>query len=405
MVAVRVNHHGFHDAREQLAVQEGLVVLGTVAPEACVNAQGPLVAEVPVHADGVGLLRVGIIAAVFYNDAGILPAAVAPGELLALPVGGQGGRFAAGRAEVDAAGKLLRVEGGDKAVLAGQNLPAGREGEGDAAGGQGLTVGGGDDLEVIQDGPDMPEVQQLIDVGVLRGVLGVQTDVHAVPGSGQGLAVVHHYVHRGLVRLVFGIEPALPGVVGPDSGGESGQGGGHIPGPVLLDGVAVINQGGVDVVDEIIAPDIRLEPQDPFPLVVGDVDVGEVLGPLLLPDGDALGKVQDQVRVGKGLGRQGQGPGVSRDGVRIVQSVGGRLLLHKGGLLRRRFLTGRLLSGGRRRSGVVAAGGQRNDQAQRQKHGKQSLHIFFSSRRLRLLSLSPWRRRSIRSSRWRRGWR
>ena len=175
VVAVGVNDQRIHHIGKLFVVQKRLVVLRLEAAQVGKHAQRPLAAVGAVEAHGVGGRALLVIAFVLHNDTVEVEAAIRLGDLLALPVRNQlCGIAAANGAEVHAAGHLLTVEEGDKAVLAYLNLPAGREGGCDAVGTIGHAVRGGDALR-----------QHQLEVFLLKDLL-CQRQCSGVGGDGAG---------------------------------------------------------------------------------------------------------------------------------------------------------------------------------------------------------------------------
>ena len=221
-----------------------------------------------------------------------IPAANGLGKGFAFPPGGRFGRIAGdGGAEIDAAGKLFAVEGSNKTVVALQYIPAGRESDGNAAGRFGDTIRGGEYFKVLQHRADVAQIQQLINIGIVCGVLCLQANLHTVPGANQCLAVIQNHIHSRCILPVFRIQPAGQNIICPDTCREAAQLGRHILRPILLDAVSGIDHGCRDKAQQITTVFIRLEPDLPDAIITGYQNAGIVVRAGFLFGGDTIRQI------------------------------------------------------------------------------------------------------------------
>ena len=146
----------------------------------------------------------------------------------------------------------------------------------------------------------MAQIQQLIDIGIFRGVLGLQTDMHTVPRTNQRFTVIQNHIHRRCILPVIRMEPAGQNVICPDTGRETAQLGGNILRPVLFDGISGIDHGGCDKTQKVSSVFVWLKMQLPHTVITGNADAGIIVGAFLLRGGDALGQIQGQIGPFKG---------------------------------------------------------------------------------------------------------
>ena len=257
-------------------------------------------------------------------------------------------------------------------------FPDAGEGDGDAGGGDRDAGVPFVDPEVVQHRPDVPQIQHVVDVGVILKIVAGETDPESGPFSHLGGAVVDQDLQSGHVFLVLGIEILLVDIPGVDLRRESGQGGlGLAPvGEHVHTGGDVVVGDGVDQIGLLVI--LKGQERD-GPNAVAGGDRHPVLHRLHF---HVCGTRDGKLGNVKGLLHQLQRPGVRGDGRFGIQRIDRGRLVHiglvtapGGGFPGAGGLTG--AGGGFGALCFAAAGCQREDHGQCKKHRKETFQEAF----------------------------